>query len=40
MTDSLRVGLVQHACGDDLAANLQRSLAGIREAAERGRPAP
>ena len=36
MTDSLRVGLVQHACGDDLAANLQRSLAGIREAAERG----
>lgn len=36
MTDSLRVGLVQHACGDDLAANLERSLAGIREAAERG----
>jgi N-carbamoylputrescine amidase len=36
MTDSLRVGLVQHACGDDTAANLDRSLAGIREAAERG----
>ncbi|HEX5514132.1 MAG TPA: carbon-nitrogen hydrolase, partial [Gammaproteobacteria bacterium] len=36
MTNSLRVALVQHACGDDLAANMERSLAGIREAAERG----
>lgn len=36
MTNRLRVALVQHACGDDLAANLDRSLAGIREAAERG----
>lgn len=36
MTNSLRVALVQHACGDDLAANMERSLAGIREAAARG----
>lgn len=36
MTNSLRVALVQHACGDDLAANLDRSLAGIREAAQQG----
>lgn len=36
MTNTLRVALVQHACGDDLAANMERSLAGIREAAERG----
>jgi len=36
MTDTLRVGLVQHACGDDLNANLERSLAGIREAAAAG----
>lgn len=36
MTNHLRVALVQHACGDDLAANLDRSLAGIREAAEKG----
>jgi len=32
----LRLGLVQHACGDDLEANLERSVAGIREAAALG----
>ncbi len=36
MNDILRVGLVQHACGDDLHANLERSLAGIAEAAREG----
>lgn len=32
----LSTGLVQHACGDDRAANLAASLAGIRDAARRG----
>ena len=32
----LTAGLVQHACGDDRAANLATSLAGVREAARRG----
>lgn len=36
MTNSLRVALVQHACDDNPAANLERSLAGIQAAAERG----
>ena len=36
MTASLRVALVQHACGDDLNENLERSIRGIREAAEQG----
>ncbi|MEX0873189.1 MAG: carbon-nitrogen hydrolase [Aquisalimonadaceae bacterium] len=35
-TDTLRVGLVQHACGADLDENLERSLNGIREAAADG----
>ncbi len=33
---SLRVGLVQMACGDDRGANLERALAGIAEAAAQG----
>ncbi|MCC5958911.1 MAG: carbon-nitrogen hydrolase [Rhodobacteraceae bacterium] len=33
---SLTVGLVQHACGENLDENLERSLAGIREAAAQG----
>ena len=33
---TLTAGLVQHACGDDRAANLATSLAGVREAARRG----
>lgn len=33
---TLRVGLVQHACGDDREANLVTSLDGIRDAAQRG----
>lgn len=32
---TLRVGLVQHACGDDREANLAMTLDGIREAARR-----
>ncbi len=32
----LIVGLVQHACGEDRRANLDKSIAGIREAARRG----
>ncbi len=36
MTRNLRIGLVQHRCGDEPAENLARALAGIREAAERG----
>ena len=32
----LRVGLVQHACGDDRAANLETTIAGIRDAARQG----
>jgi len=34
--DTLRAGLVQHACFDDVDENLQRSLDGIREAAAGG----
>lgn len=34
--ETLRVGLVQHACGEDLADNLERSLDGIRRAAAEG----
>ncbi len=36
MSKLFRVGLVQHACGEDRAANLAASSAGIREAAMRG----
>lgn len=36
MSKLFRVGLVQHACGEDRAANLAASSAGIREAAKRG----
>ncbi|MGD8176563.1 carbon-nitrogen hydrolase [Marinimicrobium sp. ARAG 43.8] len=32
----LNVGLVQHACTDDVTANLEASIAGIRSAAEGG----
>ncbi len=32
----LNVGLIQHACSDDLEANLQASISGIRRAAEQG----
>ncbi len=32
----LNVGLVQHACSDDLEANLEASISGIRAAAEQG----
>jgi len=32
----LNLGLVQHACGDDPAANLQRTIDGVAEAAHRG----
>ena len=32
----LNIGLVQHRCSSDVDANLQRSMAGIREAAEGG----
>ncbi|MFY8216694.1 MAG: nitrilase-related carbon-nitrogen hydrolase, partial [Chthoniobacterales bacterium] len=32
----VKIGLVQHACSADLAANLAASVAGIREAAGRG----
>ncbi|WP_347329699.1 carbon-nitrogen hydrolase [Marinimicrobium locisalis] len=32
----LNVGLVQHACSDDLEANLEASMNGIRAAAEQG----
>ena len=33
---NLRVGLVQHACGNNLEANLEASIAGIRDAARQG----
>lgn len=36
MDKILRVGLVQHACGGDREANLERSLAGIAQAAAEG----
>ncbi len=32
----LKVGLIQHACSSDLEANLQASISGIREAANKG----
>lgn len=32
----LRVGVIQHACGDDLEANLQTTIAGIRQSVEKG----
>lgn len=35
-TSPLKVGLVQHSCSDDIAANLEKSQAGIREAAASG----
>ncbi len=36
MSDTLRVGLIQHRCGDDLEENMQRSLDGIARAADAG----
>lgn len=36
MSKPLRVGLVQHACGENRAANLAASASGIREAQARG----
>ncbi len=36
MSDLLRLGLVQHACGEDREENLARSLEGIRAAAAEG----
>ncbi|WP_043767052.1 carbon-nitrogen hydrolase [Algiphilus aromaticivorans] len=35
-TDTLSIAVVQHACEPDRATNLDRSIAGIREAAKRG----
>ena len=35
MSKTLKVGIVQHACTDDAAANLKASEAGIRAAAAR-----
>jgi N-carbamoylputrescine amidase len=34
--DKFTIGLVQHACGPDLEANVARTEAGLREAARRG----
>jgi N-carbamoylputrescine amidase len=34
--NTLKVGLIQHTCGNDRAANLVRTIAGIREAAAQG----
>jgi N-carbamoylputrescine amidase len=36
MSDTLRVGLVQHACGEDRRRNLDATVAGVREAHVRG----
>jgi len=36
MPETLKVGLVQMRCGDDPAQNLERAVAGIREAARQG----
>lgn len=36
MSRTLTVGLVQHPCGEDREANIERSTRGIREAAARG----
>jgi N-carbamoylputrescine amidase len=35
-TASLKVGLAQHACGPDIAANLSRSLRAVRDLAKQG----
>ncbi|WP_461517793.1 nitrilase-related carbon-nitrogen hydrolase, partial [Porticoccus sp.] len=32
----LTIGIVQHACGADVEANLQKTIAGIRETASKG----
>lgn len=34
--NTFQIALVQHACGQDLRANLERAIAGVREAAARG----
>ncbi len=34
--NTLKVGLIQHTCGNERAANLGRTIAGIREAAAQG----
>ncbi len=34
--DTFTIGLVQRACGDDRAANVERAAEGVREAAKRG----
>ncbi|MEQ6341750.1 MAG: carbon-nitrogen hydrolase [Gammaproteobacteria bacterium] len=34
--NTLKVGLIQHTCGNDRTANLGRTIAGIREAAAQG----
>lgn len=34
--NTLKVGLIQHTCGNDRTANLVRTIAGIREAAAQG----
>ena len=36
MTATLKIGLVQQACSDDRAQNIETSLAGVREAAKQG----
>jgi N-carbamoylputrescine amidase len=36
MNDTLRVGLVQHACGEDRRHNLDATIAGVREAHAHG----
>ncbi|MDF3054663.1 MAG: acyltransferase [Gammaproteobacteria bacterium] len=36
MESTLKVGLVQQSCSDDREANIKKSMAGIREAAEKG----
>jgi N-carbamoylputrescine amidase len=36
MNETLKIGLVQQACGEDRRRNLDASIAGIREAAARG----
>ncbi len=36
MNETLKIGLVQQACGEDRRQNLDASIAGIREAAARG----
>lgn len=35
-TSTLRCALIQHACSDDRAANIARTIAGIRDAAKHG----